>query len=172
MQLTNEQLEIVSQVVTDYLDRRDAQRRKQVYDKRLRNTKLLLRHYRDFVAHAEELQQPLDAVEAAEALNEVHEEEYAVQAIKRSRQRTVAMVEFIKRMIGAYRIMCERSPAPEDMRRYRVIEALYITDEISTVEKLAERHNVDTSTVYKDVNSACKVLSVLMFGIDGIRLEL
>lgn len=172
MEANKELLEVVTQAVTDYLDRRDAQRRKQMRDRRLRNTKLLLRHYRDFVAHAEELQKPLDAVEEATALNEVHTEEYAVQAIRRSKQRTAAMVQFIQRMMETYRLMCERSPQSEDMRRYRVIEALYITDVPATVEKLAEQHGVEPRTIYRDVNDACKVLSVLMFGIDGLRLEL
>lgn len=174
--LTKEQLEIVTQTATaaiaEYMDKKEQQRRKQERDRRLRNTKLLLRHYRDFVAHADELQRPLDAVEELEALNELYAEEYAVQAIRKSKQRTAAMVRFVQGMMSVYCERCERSPQPEDMRRYKVVEALYVAEEIVTVEKLAERYGIDISTVYKDVNAACKVLSVLMFGVDGIRLEL
>ncbi|MBD2861615.1 hypothetical protein [Paenibacillus oceani] len=174
--LSKEQMEVITQAavaaMNEYMEKKELQRKKQERDRRLRNTKLLLKHYRSFVAHAETLLARPDDGEWDNTLDDLREQEYAVSAVKRSRERTATMVRFMRDMMGVYRAMCERSPQPEDLRRYRMVEALYIAEEVTTVEQLAEQHAIDTSTVYKDVNNACKVLSVLMFGVDGIRLEL
>ncbi|MEF3312335.1 hypothetical protein PV433_25960 [Paenibacillus sp. GYB004] len=174
--LSKEQMEVITQAavaaMNEYMEKKELQRKKQDRDRRLRNTKLLLKHYRSFVAHAEALLERPNDREWDNTLDDLREQEYAVSAVKRSRERTATMVRFMRDMMGVYRAMCERSPQPEDMRRYRVIEALHIADEVTTVEKLAEQYSVETRTIYRDVNDACKVLSVLMFGVDGIRLEL
>lgn len=173
--LKKEEIEIVTQAAIaaalEYLAAETQKQQKFKQDKRLRNTKLLLKHYRSFVAHGESLQSKLNAIEEAETLNELHVEEFAVEAIRRSERRTLVMVRFIQQMLAVYRSMCESSPQAEDMRRYRVIEALYISDKMTTAEKLAEQVGVEPRTIYNDINNACKVLSVLMFGVDGIRLE-
>lgn len=138
---------------------------------RLRNTKLLLKNYRGFVAHAIGLNIELTALEHAEALDELNSEEFAVESIKRSKKRTLAMVKFMKSMVEAYKVMCETSGQPEEVRRYQVIHAIYISEKNWTAEQVAEFQKIDKSTVYKDINTACKALSVLIFGVDGIRFE-
>jgi len=173
--LSKEQLDAVTRAAIaaamEYLESEKQKLQKVKHDRRLRNTKLLLKHYRDFVAHSETLQSKLNAIEEASTLNELHDEEFAVEAIKRSEQRTLVMVRFIQRALGSYRAMCELSRQPEDIRRYKIIDAMYISDEMTTAEKLAELHDIDPRTVYKDVNAACKTISVLIFGIDALRFE-
>ncbi|PYI57035.1 HTH domain-containing protein [Paenibacillus flagellatus] len=173
--LSKEQLDAVARAAVtaamEFIEKEKQKQQKVKRDKRLRNTKLLLKHYRDFVAHSETLQNKLTAIEEASMLNELHDEEFAVEAIKRSEQRTLVMVRFIQRALDSYQAMCEMSRQPEDSRRYKIVHSLYISEQLTTIEKLAERHNIDVSTIYKDVNAACKTLSVLIFGVDGIRFD-
>lgn len=155
----------------EFMAKEKQKQRKENYDRRLRNTKLLLKHYRSFVAHASKLQERLTPLQEAEALNELHAEQFAVESIKRSKKRTLAMVRFIQQAIELYKGSCEASGQPEDLRRYKTVEMLYISEKIYTAEKAAEFHKVDVRTIYNDVNYACKALSVLVFGVDGIQLE-
>lgn len=144
------------------------QQQKKRHDWRLRNTKLLLRHYREFVEHSEELK--LSLQEESEALDDLYTDELTVEAIKRSKQRTLAMVKFIQQMMQVYRIRCEKG-TDDDLRRFKVVHAMYIATEKMTVEEIAKCNSIDTSTVYRDINNAVKSLSVLVFGVDAIRLE-
>ncbi len=147
------------------------------YDKRLRNTKLLLRNYRMFKEHTE------SAVFEASQLNEsaidildmMWEQsstgELFVESIKKSVARTQIIMTHVIDMMGLYEIYCLRSTKPEDGRRYRVIEKLYIMDNPMSIKEIASMEGIDDRTVYKDVDAACEKLSALIFGIDGIRNE-
>ncbi|WP_439647738.1 hypothetical protein [Collibacillus ludicampi] len=163
--------ETAVQAAMEYLEKEKQKQQKVKRDWRLRNTKLLLKNYRSFVAHSAEVKEELTALQRAEALEEIYTEDLAVEAIKRSKKRTLAMVQFMQRMMGVYKAMCESSGQPEDLRRYHVIHAMYISDEKLTAEQLAEFHKIEVRTVYNDIKNACKTLSVLIFGVDGIRFE-
>lgn len=53
-----------------------------------------------------------------------------------------------------------------------MIESAFITGETApTYEEIAEREIIDTRTVYKDIDKACKDLSSLFFGIDIKEFE-
>ncbi|WPS86479.1 hypothetical protein SMD22_18475 [Brevibacillus halotolerans] len=159
------------QAVIDFQVKEKKKQEKAKKDWRLRNTKLLLKNYRSFVAHSLEIHEEMDAFKKAKALEELYSEDFAVESIKRSKQRTYAMVKFMERMLDVYRTMCEDSEQPEDMRRYQVICEMYIWGKKSTAEQVAKCHKIEVRTVYRDINEAAKTLSVLIFGVDGIRLD-
>jgi len=169
-QMLEEIARVAVQAVLDFQEKEKQKQQKAKKDWRLRNTKLLLKHYRSFVKHSEGVKEKLSALERAEALEELYTDELAIEAIKRSKKRTLAMVQFIQKMLGVYKMMCETSGQLEDMRRYQIIHELYIAEEKRTAEELAECHKIDTRTVYRDVNEAAKTLSVLIFGVDGVEL--
>lgn len=159
------------QAVIDFQVKEKKKQQKAKKDWRLRNTKLLLRNYRSFVAHSHDIQKEIDAFKKAKALEELYSEDFAVESIKRSKQRTYAMVQFMERMLDVYRTMCEESVQPEDLRRYQVICEMYISAEKTTAEKIAKCHFIDLRTVYRDINEASKALSVLIFGVDAIEFS-
>ena len=154
------------QTALEYLEQEKLKRQKNKRDRRLRNTKLLLKNYRSFKLHSEDLkielkQDPSEMFETADDL--------ALESIKRSKERTLAMVKFIDQMLLVYRILCEQSDRPERMRQYRTIEKMYVSEGNYTAEEIAECHKTNVRTVYRDINDASKTLSALMFGVDGIR---
>jgi hypothetical protein len=161
--------ETAVQAALTYLEEEKKKDQEAKRDRRLRNTKLLLRNYRSFVLHCQELKTELDNLEDEEYLDELDKEELAVEAIKRSKKRTLSMVKFIDKMLTVYRILSTSSDRPEELRQYDTIYHMYIAPKKMTLEEIAECHNVVTRTVQRDINEAVKSLTSLIFGVDGIR---
>lgn len=166
--------EIVELAINAY--RKEAERQRKVaFDKRLRNTKLLLVNYRGLLSYSESA-----IFEASQCNEDVYdilslmtgrqsEEELYVESIKKSAGRTKLIIEHIKKAISDYQMYCKRSGREEEMRRFRTISRLYIEDDAWTVQEIAEQERVDISTVYKDIKEAEKRLTPRLFGIDGIH---
>ncbi|NJP37180.1 HTH domain-containing protein [Alkalicoccus luteus] len=142
-------------------------------DKRLHNTKLLLKNYRSFVRHCDNIKLELDNQDEEEEdiYRIIHSNEVAVEAIKRSKRRTIAMIRFIDQMLVVYKTLSQSSGKEEEARRYDIIEKMYIDSKKVSAEQIAECHNIETRTVYRDVNKACETLATLMFGVDAVRLK-
>ena len=169
---------------TDRIEEERKKERKGRYDRRLHNTRLLLKNYRVLKHHA------LDAVHTGARANEVISENAVdilddlesmgfrkvddrlyIESIKRSQQRTRIIIEHIDEMLRYWRIDCEQSGREESLRRYRIVVDTYISDDQMTAEELAQREHIEKRTVYKDIKAAMRPLSALIFGIDGIKQE-
>lgn len=147
---------------------------REMADRRLQSTKLLLKNYRDFKAHATyavyEAEIEVDVTEVImDFMMSSGKAEAKVESIKESMARTVAIVNHIDAMLDFYKTSCFCYGSPEDERRWEVIYSLYISDDAANVDALAVKFKVDTRTIYKDITRACERLSVLLFGIDGIK---
>ena len=169
---------------TDRIEEERKKERKGRYDRRLHNTRLLLKNHRVLEHHA------LDAVHTGARANEVISENAVdilddlesmgfrkvddrlyIESIKRSQQRTRIIIEHIDEMLRYWRIDCEQSGREEALRRYRIVVDTYISDDQMTAEELAQREHIEKRTVYKDIKAAMRPLSALIFGIDGIKQE-
>lgn len=146
-------------------------------DRRLHNTKLLIRNYRIFKAHAEsaistaeECEDSVFDILAMMSDKEYRKAETTVKAIQSSAARTAIIINHITAMVETYEIWCQKSGKPENERRCRVLKALYIDDDPPTPDELADREGIDKRTVYKDVDAASEILAALIFGIDSIRM--
>lgn len=171
-EVTKLSAETAVKAAIEFLEKEKQKQQKEKRDYRLRNTKLLLKHFRSFVSHVEGANEKVKvtAHDYAEAMESLYTQELALESIKRSTQRTMVMVKFVQRMVSVYKAMCETSGQQEDLRRYRIIENMYISEEKMTAEEIAECEKIDVSTVYRNINEAAKTLSVLIFGVDGVEL--
>lgn len=173
MKLSEKQLEVISkaaaQAAFEHLEQQRQKQEKEKRDRRLRNTKLLLRNYRNFKRHCESIPEELKNLDEYLELDELGKEDLAVESIKRSKERTMAMVKFIDKMLAVYKVMSDMSTKEEDKRSYQTIYLLYISDKKFSAAEVATCHNTDVRTVYRDVDRACKALSSLIFGVDSIR---
>ncbi len=146
-------------------------------DRRLRNTKLLLRNFRMFKAHAENaIYDAMDVDENAYDIIDLmsdrwSDSEAVVESIKQSVARTVTIVSHVETMLRLYEVYCEQSGNPEEARRDRVIRGLYVDDPAKSVKDLAEEFSVTPRTIYNDIDIACERVAALIFGIDGIRRQ-
>ena len=141
-------------------------------DRRLRDTKRLMNNYREIKIHAGD---------AIASLREVENEDYEffrdlieygdtieVAAIVRSKAKSAIMLAHIDAMLQTYQAICYGSNRPEEIRRYRVLEARCLIEKPLTAPEIAQAENIDIRTVYKDFDAACEKISALLFGIQWI----
>ena len=63
----------------------------------------------------------------------------------------------------------EISVGEKEKRQYKIIKALYLTKEGTSVDELAKRFKVSKVTIYEDMKIAEERLSALFFGVNGLR---
>lgn len=172
----------------EYIEDQRRQAKKDRYDRRLHNTRLLLKNYRRFRAHVNEGvssgeqsasrkkaggKRPVES--AISILDDLDEFSYNdglyIESIKRSQERTAIILRHIDKMMEYYRIDCDLNGTDEDVRRYKVVMASYIDDPKPTPQEIAESFGIERRTIYRDINIAMKHLTALIFGIDGLRID-
>jgi hypothetical protein len=149
------------------------------YDRRLRNTRLLLKHYKTLKAHNKIADSSVNnvyeenAVDVLDDIESIDNEEQYVQAISRTKIRTSIIVGHINKAVKYYEAIC-KSEGKNQERRYKIIKYMYIDpredDSNSNYEEVAEKFGLNIKTVGRDVRAAIEDLSILFFGIDGINL--
>ncbi len=157
------------------------QERKKEYngraDRRLRNTKLLLRNYHMLKEHAEKsvfgrTQMEESALDILESMMSMYDNEVIIESIKRSATRTAVIVSHIDTMFGLYEAYCDRSPTRDiDMRRYDVVWDMYIAEPTLSVKEIAEKQSMSKENVYADIKVAIERLTALIFGVDGLNVR-
>ena len=149
---------------------------KSANDKRLHNTELLLRHYRAFrdasknaVFRAEECESLEQII--ADLMMPGRTDNVTVQSIKQSAARTAVIVQHIEKMLALYQNYCCTNGKPEDERRWRVIDGLYIQDRKKSIAELAAQEFVSERQIYDDRANAISKIAVYMFGIDFVAFK-
>ncbi|EQG35321.1 TPA: hypothetical protein MJC92_000235 [Clostridioides difficile] len=151
----------------------------ELYNRKIRNTKLLLKHYREFKKHIDNSVFKVscksgNAIEVLTTLADRYvSEDLFVESISKSVSRTNVIIAHIDIMLKIYKEYCNNSNDIEQ-RRYRIIEERFIKEvkhkkDRCSINKIAKRENIDTRTVYKDIDQACERLAALIFGVDGIK---
>lgn len=142
------------------------------YDNRVRNTKLLLKNYRNFKKHIDTAiytEEQLDTEQTSEVLDKmgIDVENYditMVESILKSKKRTEIIIEHIDTILDAYMMRANKKEDNELKRRAEVIEKLY--KEGMKMDQIAVDVNASISTIKRDRNRAINEIAVLMFGID------
>lgn len=160
----------------DYIAEERQVQQKGRCDRRLRNTRLLLKNYRSLSHYAKGAvykasQMKENAVDILDGLDDyAFDDSLYIESIKKSQQRTLIILKHIDEMLRYYRIDCERSGKDEDLRRYRIIMAYYIDEDKKNPDEIAEKEYIERRALYRDINIALKPLSALIFGIDSMKL--
>lgn len=146
-------------------------------DRRLRNTRLLLRNYHMLKEHAENsvfgrTQMEESAMDILESMMSLYDSEVIMESIKRSATRTAIIVSHIETMFGLYEVYCERSMNPEiDKRRYEVVWDMYMAEQPLSAKEIAKKQNISKDTVYSDLRIAIERLTALIFEVDGLNVR-
>lgn len=172
----------VKRAMLEY-DKVQKNKTKMRYDKRLRNTRLLLKNYRAFNEHYEnaiysvenaikkEISKNDLTIQLFDDLYNLQDDAYVVSSILKSKEKTKIILDHIKLCLEFFEQKAEKTNNMEMKRRYRVIYDLYIKEQTMSFEEIAEEENISTKTVNRDKNKAITELSVLIFGIDGLDLS-
>lgn len=97
--------------------------------------------------------------------------DFEIASIKQRVVRTKMIMDHVDTMLGVYKKQCEAAVDPEEARRYRVIEALYLKPKPAKIQEVADAEAITVSTIYRDCEKAYRKLAVLFFGIDGAFLQ-
>jgi hypothetical protein len=135
----------------EFIDKKNKEAIKSRNDKRLHNTRLLLRNYNLLKSHCQKsvykLSQAVEGINAIDILDALHklQDDKYIESIKSSVIRTHVVLTHVEEMLDLYGIYCERSPKPEDQRKCRVIKAFYV-DSIK-MSVIADQEGVDERTL-------------------------
>lgn len=145
------------------------------YDRRLRNTRLLLENYHnfaDFCDNAVYDKSKLRFIDVLEDIESIMDDrdEVVLESIKRTKQRSYIMFEHINKMVDMYKVFTEKSKKLEECRKYKIIFYSYISSPIYTNEEIAKKLHIDTRTVRRDRALAIEQLNVFLWGVNGIRI--
>lgn len=154
------------------------QARKEWHNKRLYNTKLLLKNYRMLNEHINSAifeQEHIDeytqesAQDILELMWQANDSDVIVESIKKSVARTKIIMAHVNTMLELYETFCEKSSKEEDWRRWRVTKSMYISPVIMSAEEIAQEEHIDKRTVYRDIDASVERISALIFGINGLK---
>ena len=148
------------------------EQRAKAKDFRMNNTRLLVIKYSWLKSYAgnavSELTQLLSEEELIflESMGMDNLESRKVESIKDRMVFTQTVLGHIDTMLELYKNKCLNSERDEVRRRWRVLEAMYLTDNVANPDDVADAEHINTRTVFKDLNVAIQDLSGLFFGID------
>ncbi len=157
------------------------QERKREYkgrvDRRLWNTKLLLRNYHMLKEHAEKsvfgrTQIGESALDILESMMSIYNDEVIIESIKNSATRTAIIVSHVETMFGLYYSYCDRSTNREiDLRRYHIVWDMYMAEDKLSAKEIAEKQNISKDSVYSDLRVGIERMTALIFGVDGLNVR-
>ena len=146
-------------------------------NRRLRNTKLLLRNYHMLKEHAENsvfgrTQMEESAMDILESMMSIYDNEVIIESIKRSATRTAVIVSHIETMFDLYAVYCDKAVNKHiEKRRYEVLWDMYMAEDTLSVKEVAKKQHVSRDTVYTDQRMAIEKLTALIFGVDGLNVR-
>lgn len=160
----------------NYMETEHQKARKGRQDRRLRNTRLLLKNYRLLKQHTKEAvfnasQAKERAIDILDGLDDYDMSDgLYIESIKQSQQRTLIILAHIDQMLEIYKAYCYNGGNGEDVRRYEVIMATYINEPKKSAQEIAGTFDIERRTVYKDITAAINPLTALLFGIDSMKM--
>ena len=146
--------------------------KKKRQDRRIHNTRLLLRNYRslkDGVKNAvyektEDIENILDDIDSTD------QDELVVESIKRTAGRTAIILAHVDKMLDVHRVYCNKHDHVY-RRQHKVIMAMYVNKTRKTRGELAQEYGVSTVTIHNDIKAAVERLSALLFGVEGLKFR-
>lgn len=147
------------------------------YDSRIKNTRLLLKNYRNFVKACEQAvytEKELETATVEEVLDKLFctscDEVTVVQSILASKKRTEIILTHIERIINFYIFEADSSKSEEKWRKAHVLEDLYVKGKFRPkIYDMSEKYHVSERQINRDAKSAIEEIAIFMFGVDGIR---
>lgn len=167
-ELTEEQIKIAARIGAETFRDSQLKMKKSDYEKKLRNTKLILENYRYLEDHVNVGLPKLDTEDEA-TVAMMPKWELSVYALIGYQSRSKLMIKYIDLVLDQYEEECKRSNDEMQKRRYRVVRALFLNRKTINRDRCAELFNIDHRTVNRDVQAAVHDLSILLWGADAIN---
>ena len=170
--LTKDQIDLIATKVLEINKKQRDTEEQEEKDRRLRNTKLLLRNYHSFRKYVARKKMDLfedEGVTDVRAL--VLNGEDLVKSIKESEQRTLVMIQHLDHALAALKFVCEREEdeSKQSSKHYQILKERYIDEQ--SIDDIAAKHFINKRSVYKAIDAASERLSILLFGVYGLGCQ-
>lgn len=146
------------------------QEMKKKKDYRFRNTKLLLKNYNSLKAHLQNAKDDINEINDIindENIEISKRDELYIKSIRQSKFRTLIMLAHIDTAMTQLK---DKMKSKDQYDKYRAVEEVYIHNK--TYERTAEELNCGNATVRRWEKEATNELSILLFGVDGMKIDL
>lgn len=150
----------IKKALKEFKDEEREEKKKKV----LHNTKLLLRNFNNLKTHSDKAKYDISEMDI-EAESE--DDRVYILSIRRSKLRTLVMVSHIEMAMKELKENKIRAGAIE---QYRALEMFYI--EKKSYGEIREKLNCGQNTPSRWINECVDELSVLLFGFDGLKMDL
>lgn len=175
--------EIAKTAAKEALREQKEEERQRIKRTRYHNTELLLKNYLSLLEHYENAKdkasdipdEVLHFVFNSETDLDDDMDEVIVKAIKRSRIRTAIMITQIETCLKILKLRMSSKGQPE---KYEVIHCLYLDKARrhinfgELIKTVAQELNCGEKSVYRWKNEMVTEFSILLFGVDGLSLDL
>ncbi|WP_242852330.1 hypothetical protein [Clostridium butyricum] len=158
----------IEEIVEITIQKYEKKQKNKIKQKAFRNTKLLMKNYNDFKKHinysvsdVNDLQKIVDM-----DLKENECDELFILSIKQSKTKTLIMTTHIE---NALDILEDEQKEEGTIEKYRALRMYYI--ERMSYEKIAEALNTGINTPKRWIKQMLDRLGILLFGVDGIKLD-
>ena len=164
--------DIAKAAAVEALKLQKEEERQYVKKNRYHNTELLLKNYLNLLDHYENAK---DKASDIFDLDDLDVDDVIIKAIKRSRVRTMIMLTQIDTCLE---ILKKRMSSKGQSEKYEAIHSLYLDKARRDIQlgellkAVAEELNCSTDSVRRWKNEMVRELSILLFGVDGLRLDI
>ena len=160
--------EAIKKATKEAIKEYDKELRQQQKKKVFHNTRLLLKHYNDLKSHVDKAIDEFKTLEAdLSDIGDIERDELYILSIKRSKSKTLIMIAHIDMAMDTLKRKQYKLCSAE---KYQALHKYYIQEK--TYEDIAVELNCGVVTARRWVNEMLNELSVYIFGIDGLRLDM
>jgi len=165
--MTEQELRLVSEIASKNavdtikkLERQDSNEKK---DRRLHNTRALLRNYRSLKKHCEKSVQKLNKI-SDEDVSFLFTANITLESVKQSTARTRLILLQVDTMLAIFKKICRENGEEE---KFDMLISCYV-DHIPIAD-LADKYRLSGRSVQRYVHQGIKTLSILLFGVDSLN---
>ena len=162
-----EVIKIAIEAVREYDEKQKIKNLKYRHDRRLRNTKLLLKHYNYFRNHVENAIYSVEQIDAIATLDEIDglNSDLYVKSIKKSASLTHIILSHVQAMLDLYEAYA-LNKGENEQRKLRVLKSFYL--EQKSIFDIMNNEHISERTFFRDRDDAINVLSSMIFGIEVV----
>ena len=163
IEATNYIVKLATETALTFYKQQLEEEKTRIADKRNKNTKLLLKNYRYLKEHINSIRLEIDELNEIIILDDLNTDSFAIESIKASKRKTLIMLKFVDAMLSIYQDI--------NPKRFDILNETYIIEDRKSTKDLADKYQVTSRNIYKEINLGIIELSNLLYGIDSLHFS-
>lgn len=164
MNLDEKTVQLIATTAIQEYNKQKEKEIKRAKDNRLHNIRLLLQNYKKLETYVKRANGEVE--DADVTVEELMKSDDVIKSIRQSTARTKLMFDYVDSTLNSFKVV---SVNESNQTLYNVIKLRFV--EGLKVEDICERTGYSRRHVFRLIDEACDVLSVLMFGVDAINFK-